>query len=114
MFAFRFKVFLARWFWMGFARFRLPARFTVGAYPTYPSVGPLEGKSPREQAWWLRVRGITLAGGLEGDFRAGTRERPDRLDRLSLQEPVGIWKGGVRFWSDLRADKVGTDGGFMG
>ena len=73
MFAFRFKVFLALWFWMGFAPFRLPAQITVGAYPTYPAVAPLEGKSPREQARWLRVRGITVAGCVFGAICGPTK-----------------------------------------
>jgi len=39
------------------------AQSTVGLYPTFPPVGPLENKSPVEQSEFLRSLGVNLAGG---------------------------------------------------
>lgn len=90
MFAYRFTVFLALWFLMVFAPFRLPAQVTVGAYPTYPAVGPLEGTSPQEQARWLRARGITLAG---GRFKDGEIPEALRAEGIKTFGLVVLWQG---------------------
>jgi hypothetical protein len=62
----------------------------IGAYPTFPATGPLEGKSPAEQARWLASLGVNLAGGV---FRASTHPAALRNAGIRTFGLVVIFQG---------------------
>jgi len=66
------------------------AQVTAGVYPTYPAAGVLKGKSPVQQAQFLKSIGINLAGGRFRDSAVPDALRAAEIKTLGL---VVLWQG---------------------
>lgn len=56
----------------------------IGVYPSYPPSGPLEGKTPQEQARLLRSMGVNLAGGQFQDSQTPAALRSHGIQTFGL------------------------------
>jgi hypothetical protein len=88
-----------------FLAFQMPTIF--GAYPTYPAAGPLQGKSPAEQARLLKSAGFTLVGGRFRDNEVPNALRAAGIDTMGL---VALWQG-EQHWKSHPESRPITAGG---
>lgn len=80
------------------------AQTIQGIYPTYPPVGPLEGKSPQQQARFLKSIGVNLAG---GRFRGSAVPSALRAAGIQTLGLVVLWQG-EGHWSSHPASRPVT------
>ena len=83
------------------------AAVVIGVYPSYPAVGPLENKSPREQAQYLKSIGMNMAGGIFKD-----RAIPEALREAGIRTfgLVVLFQGEEHWKSHPESRPIMADG----
>lgn len=83
------------------------AAVVIGVYPSYPPVGPLKDKSPREQAEYLKSIGVNLAGGIFRDSAI-----PDALHEAGIRTfgLVVLFQGKEHWKSHPESRPIMSDG----
>ena len=86
---------------------RLMGQIVVGAYPTYPPAGPLQGKPAEQQVRFLKSMGITLAG---GRFQDGSLPKQLRAVGIKTLGLIVLWQGEEHWQSHPESRPVMADG----
>lgn len=83
------------------------AQTVIGLYPTFPSGGPLDGRSPVQQAQYLQSLGVTLAGGLFEDDATPDALRAAGIKTMGL---VVLFQGEQHWTSHPESRPIMADG----